>query len=137
MSTGTTIDSNKVGLRYAEETFGSIGVLPTTPEWQALEPNSYGDFGPQISTVARSPINKSRQRKKGVVVDLDASAGFQSDFLQKSMYDLMQGFMFADWREKANAVPTAVTGTGYTVGSSASDFAEDDLVFAEGYNRQQ
>lgn len=133
MSTGTTQSSNQVGLRYAEETFGSLGVLPGSPTWNPLEPNSYGEFGAQISTVARNPISRGRQRKKGVVVDLDASAGFQSDFVQRSLYDLMQGFMFADWREKPEATPTAVTGTGYTVGASASDFSTGDLVFADGF----
>jgi hypothetical protein len=49
------------------------------------------------------------------------------------MYDLMQGFMFADWREKVNTEPTAVSGTGYTVGAAASDYDANDLVFAEGF----
>lgn len=133
MSTGTTQDSNQVGLRYAEEVLGTPGVLPGSPVWNPLEPNSYGEFGAQITTEARSTINKGRQRKKGLVTDLDASAGFQSDFVQRSLYDLMQGFMFADWREKPNAAATAVIATAYTVGAAASDFATGDLVFAEGF----
>lgn len=133
MAGANKIDSNITGLRYAEETFGSIGVVPGSPVWKPLEPNSYGEFGPQVSMTARNPITQSRQRKKGLVTDLDATAGFQSDFVQDSLYDLMQGFFFADWREKPNTVPTAVTATGYTVGASASDFATNDLVFAEGF----
>lgn len=133
MAGANKIDSNITGLRYAEEVFGSIGVLPGSPVWNPLEPNSYGEFGPQVSMTARNPITQSRQRKKGLVTDLDATAGFQSDFVQTSLYDLMQGFFFADWREKPNAEPTAVTGTGYTVGASASDYATNDLVFAEGF----
>lgn len=126
------IDSNLTGLRIAEEE--TIGVLPTTPIWFPMEPNSYGEFGAQVSTTARNPINPSRQRRKGVVTDLDASAGFQNDFTQESLYFLMEGFFFADWREKANAAPSAVTGTAYTVGAGiGSLFAAGSLVWAEGF----
>jgi hypothetical protein len=128
------IDSNITGLRYAEEVLGTLGVLPGSPVWYPLEPNSYGEFGPQISTTARAPITPSRQRKKGVVTDLDATAGFQNDFVQESLYDMMQGFMYADWREKPNAEPSAVTGTAYTVTTPlGSSFASGDLVWAEGF----
>jgi Phage tail tube protein len=126
------IDSNITGLRYAEEVFGVIGTLPGTPTWYPLEPNSYGEFGPQVTTTPRNPITQSRQRKKGLVTDLDATAGFQTDFVQTSLYDLMQGFFFADWRKKANVVPTAVTAPSYTVVSSTG-FAANDLIYASGF----
>jgi hypothetical protein len=126
------IDSNRTGLRYAEEVIGTPGVLPGSPVWRPLEPNSYGEFGAQITTVARAPINAARQRKKGMVTDLDATAGFQSDFVQESLYDLMQGFFFADWRKKPNVVPTAVTAPSYTVASSTG-FATNDLVEGSGF----
>lgn len=128
------IDSNITGLRYAEEVQGSLGVLPGSPVWKPLEPNSYGEFGPQVSTVARNPITPSRQRKKGVVTDLDATAGFQSDFVQESLYDLMQGFFFADWREKQNNAPSGVSGTAYTVASGQGSLYEaGNLIWAEGF----
>lgn len=133
MAGANKIDSNITGLRYAEETLNSIGNLPATPVWNPLEPNSYGEFGAQISTTARAPITPGRQRRKGVVTDLDAAVGFQTDFLQDGMYDLMQSFMFADWRKKPDSEPTAVTGTGYTIGADASDFAVGDLVFAQDF----
>ena len=126
------IDSNRTGLRYAEEVIGTPGVLPGSPVWRPMEPNSYGEFGAQITTVARAPINAARQRKKGMVTDLDATAGFQSDFVQESLYDLMQGFFFADWRKKPNVVPTAVTAPSYTVASSTG-FATNDLVEGAGF----
>lgn len=126
------IDSNRTGLRYAEETIGSPGVLPGSPVWYPLQPNSYGEFGAQITTVARAPINAARQLKKGMVTDLDATAAFQSDFLQESLYDLMQGFFFADWRKKPHVHPTAVTATAYTVASSTG-FVAGDLVEAFGF----
>jgi hypothetical protein len=129
-----TISSNSTGLRYAEEVIGTPGTLPGSPVWNPLEPNSYGEFGPQVKTVARNPINASRQRRKGVVTDLDAAAGFNSDFTQKTFYDLMQGFMFADWREKPELAVTSVDATtGFGVASGGAAFIVGSIVFGQGF----
>jgi hypothetical protein len=92
------IDSNVTGLRYQEER--SIGVVEPNNPWLALEPNSYDDFGGEFTTVARNPINAGRQRQKGVLVDLDATGGIQNDLTQDNLQDVLQGFMFADFRGK-------------------------------------
>lgn len=108
------IDSNVTGLAYAEE--ASLGVLPAVPVWNELEPNGYNDFGGTLETIARNPINPSRQRKKGAPVDLDAGGGFTMDITQRNLQDVMQGFMFADFRRKAetvfNEVPVIDATTG-------------------------
>lgn len=135
------IDSNQTSGAYAEET--SLKVLPGTPVWKAFEPNEYSDFGAEITTVARTPINASRQRKKGVVTDLDASGGFGSDVTNSNMIDLLQGFFFADAREKTGtanlndtAIPiTNVDGTteDYDAASGLDAFKVGDLVEASGF----
>lgn len=86
--------TNNTGLAYARES--SLGVLPGSPDWKVLEPNSFGTFGAQITTVARSPISKLRQRRKGTVVDLDASAEYDADQTIDSLVDFTEAFLFAN-----------------------------------------
>jgi hypothetical protein len=136
------IDSNITGLRYAEEST-TIKVLPGSPIWYPLEPNGYADFGGQITTIARNPINPTRQRKKGVTTDLDASGGFGQDLTQSNLTRLLQGFLFANIREKATNIPmngTAIPVTGvtaaddkYALDNSPTIFAASDLIFASGF----
>jgi hypothetical protein len=138
-------DSNITGLAFAEEV--SLKLLPGVSEadaiWNGLEPNSYSDFGGSFTNVARKPINASRQIKKGVLTDLDASGGFNSDFTQNNMQRLLQGFFFADAREKANTKSfngaqiafTGVTGATktYAAASGLGAFLAGSLFMASGF----
>lgn len=142
------IDSNITGLAYAEEV--CLKQLPTLandgtdPVWYGLDPNSYSDFGGEISTVARAPIDPSRQNKKGTITDLDASGGFNIDFTQKNLVRLLQGFFFADARQPSSTQPlngTAVPITGvvassktYSATTGLAIFAANQLAFVSGFN---
>lgn len=137
-----TIDSNVTGLRFAEET--TLGTLPGSPVWYPLEPNGYDDFGGETKLMARNPINPSRQRKKGVITDLDAKGGFAQDLTQSNSIRLMQGFFFADLREKLSNIPmngvavaiTAVVASTKTISiaSTGASYLASDLVLASGFD---
>ena len=143
-----TIDSNVSGGRIAEES--CPGILPDgsvdhpgTPQWDPIEPNSYDDFGGQLTTKARTPIDPTRQRKKGTPVDLDASGGFNTDFTETGLLKLMQGFLFADAHIPGDTSPlfgdtvTITDADNADSSVNAADgldiFATDDIVFLSGF----
>jgi hypothetical protein len=95
-----TISSNSVGASIAEE--DCLKELPVSPVWLRVEPNSFSDFGNELSKVTRNPINPSRQMRKGRTVGTEASAGYQTDVTPTSIQRLMQGFLFADARQAAS-----------------------------------
>lgn len=135
------VDSNVTGASFAEEL--TLKVLPDPAIWRNLEPNSYSDLGGDITNVARNPINASRQRQKGTVTDLDASGGFNSDYTRNNMQRLLQGFFFADAREKpsthplngAQVVVSSTTVTDYVAAAGLGIFKAGQLILASGFGR--
>lgn len=135
------IDSNITGLRFAEES--ALKTLPGSPVWRQLEPNSYKDFGGQLSTMVRRPIDPGRQNKKGAVTDFEASGGFTQDFTIVNSLRLLQGVFFADivehqTTEPMNTAPTVITSVTaspyrYTAASGLASFLTNHLILASGF----
>jgi hypothetical protein len=100
----------------------SLGIestLKTAPgTFYSIEPNSYGDFGPQLSHVARSVISTSRQRLKGTIVDIDIPLSLSFDWTYSTMTRFFQGVMWSATVDKAGTAP--ITGTQVTVTSVSS-----------------
>jgi hypothetical protein len=132
MAIRNKIDSNETGLAIAKEVIGQPGVLPVTPVWVTMEPNEYDDFGGEPTLLARRPINSSRQRKKGSIVDLAANGGFNQDFTNENSKMLLSGFMYADFRNKLTGTPTEVTSTGYAF-ASTTPYVEGMILLASGF----
>lgn len=109
MAEEVKIDSNSTSTKMAEET--SIGVLPGSPVWYEMEPNSYSDFGAQLALVARNPINSGRQRKKGVITDLDATGGLNQDITYTNLAHLWPSVFMSNKESKTNYISD---GTGAT-----------------------
>lgn len=145
MSLTDTISGNSTGLSIAEEEKPKIlKVIPAElPQviWYTIEPNSYSGFAGALSTVARNPLNPTRQKDKGTTTDLDVAGGFNQDYTKTNFARLLQGFMFADVLEKFNTAPfngtaiviTSIDGAGaFLAAAGLDDFAVGDLVLTTG-----
>lgn len=132
------IDSNTVGLNFCQE--DCLGKLPTDNQnWQALEPNSFSDYGGELSKTTRSPISQGRQNKLGVVTGMSVKGGFNIDFTQNNLSKLLEGVFFADSRTKDEYQKTFSHGDidfneddgVYSLTSTSQDFRELGLVEGE------
>lgn len=121
----------------------SLGVLPSTPLWVRLEPNSLDTYGAEITTVPRAPISNTRQNRKGAVVDLDSSVEWAGDLTKDHALLFMESFIFANMAE-ADIIVRLQAGADYNTLAAGSDafthtaitteIAEGTLVFARGFS---
>lgn len=125
--------TNNISLAYAIE--DTVGVLPGSPTWHLLEPNTINSFGANITTVAREPISKNRQRKKGTTTDLDSVVEIEHDLTLNPFIDFLEAFVFANFQGLAVFEPTAAVAGGsggYTVASGGA-LTANALVYARGF----
>lgn len=132
------VATNAVSLSYAKE--ASLGVLPGTPQWKQIEPNTINVFGSTIATVVRNPISKDRQRKKGTITDLDSAVETPADLTMEHGLDFFSNFLFAAWTSVAVWGPyetntvADVDGSAESFGVSAGGaLTAGTLVYARGF----
>lgn len=102
--------TNNLAMAVAAE--ASIGVLPGTPLWVKLEPNSVGTYGATITTVPRNPISNTRQQRKGSTTDLDSSVEWEGDLTKHHVMEFIEGFVFAT-RQNAGVMERIQAGSDY------------------------
>lgn len=122
------------------------GVLAGTPIWKVQEPNSYATFGSTVKKVARQPISKTRQRRKGILVDLDSAVDFECDVTLEALRDFGEGFAFAKASGQTSGPIHLQSGAGFNslAAVSATGFSytaivgstvpAGRLVFARGFS---
>jgi hypothetical protein len=108
--------TNNVALAYSIES--ALGTAGST--WKQLEPNSIDAYGAEITTVARSPISKLKQRRKGTIVDLDSAVEFETDLTMASALDFIEGFCFAQSAGGTEFAPSACDTDSFTVASGGA-----------------
>jgi hypothetical protein len=143
----TKIDSNDTGLALAEEE--CIGKLRQSGVysdviWHVQEPNTYNPTpGATYTRVARQPINRSHKRKKGNIVDRDATFGDNFDLTPNSFTWRSQGAFNATATVPAttdplNAPNILFTGVdvdthSFIAAAGLGIFAAGNLVVARGF----
>jgi hypothetical protein len=118
--------TNNLAVRVAIES--TIGVLPGTPLWVLMEPNSLGSYGAEITTVPRNPISNTRQGRKGSVTDLDSSVEWEGDLTKHHCLEFIEGFIFAT-RANPTVIERIQAGADYeNLAATASDTFTHDAI---------
>lgn len=135
MAAVNSIESNVAELRFAEES--SAKVLPGSPTWYALEPNSFREYGGQVETVAREPFSADRQRSQGEVVNVVAGTSFNHDLVPDEVLQRwLEGYMHADLRKKDELSVATVDGSNddFEPASGGDGYVANDLLFAKDFD---
>ena len=130
-----SVNTNSISLAIAEES--NIGVLPSTVVAEYLEPNEISDYGADITTVARNPISKDRQNRKGTISDVETTVDVEMDTTASHLLAVLPGIMFSQWYNQPYWLRTDVsaTATGFTVtGGEISKVHAGDLIYVRGFD---
>jgi hypothetical protein len=134
MALQRALEANLTNVRYAVET--SEGVLPVTPEWVLLEPNTEPRFGAELTTVERNPIDDDRMSDPGSIVDKNPGVQVEQDFTLDNQMVPLQAFMLAALNGLVQH--RAITGIDDTndefdAASGLDVFISGDLVLGVGF----
>jgi hypothetical protein len=118
---GTPITEG-TNLAVVLETPGSEGAdtPPTTP-WFHLDPNSYGDVGPSFEKLARMPISKLRQNRRGMLVDMDVAAPFETDLYADIIDHFLESLVMSAAKHSGGTGVSQFRPTSVTDGGASPD----------------
>lgn len=133
------IDANVTTLAVSRE--ASPGVLAGSSVFRRQRPNSYGDFGGQITLVAPNPISAAAMEEEGTPTDLNASANWNTNLDQVSLRDFWDATLASVRSQRpqhgglGSGDTLAVTATGYDIGedAAAAGYAAPFLIYAENF----
>lgn len=126
--------TNESSYSLAYET--TQGVVDGSTTWFLLEPNEISGMGATTTKVAREPISKNRQRRKGAIVDIDSAPQLDMDVTMEHVNLFIEGFLFSIAKGAANGAyvrPTATTTGAYTTAAMAAAIPSGRLVYARGF----
>ena len=123
--------SNKTVLSFAKET--TIGVLPGSPEWKAIEWNDMSTFGATIASTSRTPINQDLMEYEGAVSDLDSAVEIQTDLTYSSFGNFAQSTFYSEWKAQDEFVATSVAATGYSHAALSGAISVGALIYARNF----
>jgi hypothetical protein len=134
MTLQRALEANLTNVRFAIE--ATEGVLPGSPEWVLLEPNTEPSFGAELTTVERNPIDDDRMSDPGSIVDKNPGWSIEQDFTLDNQMVPLQAFMLAALA--GNLQHKAITNVDgvnndFEAASGLNAFAINDLVLGVGF----
>ena len=136
----TRVQVEQISLAMVDET--AVGVAATSG-WQKLEPDNVTRFGAEVTLTARRPISVERQAEEGIVTNLEAGVGYETDLTMSSMSSFLDKFLYAQYSNWDLIFTAAdVTTGGFTIPSATANqagkvqFVTGDhatLVYSRGY----
>ena len=137
------VKTNNISIAAAIES--SLGTLPGSPVWLLLEPNSLSSYGKTLTKVARNPISRLRQRRKGTTTDLDSGVEFEADLTGEHFQWFAEGFVFARFAnptviqevQAGSDFDTLAAATNAFTHTAITAIPQDTLVYARGFTNSE
>ena len=133
-------DTNRVGLRFVEET--TYGTTPPTPYFKAVPFTSASDLGQTPETVVSDIIRDDRQVSDLILVGSSTAGGFDTELAYEVHDELLEGVMYSTWGssgDSATATDIAIVTDGITSAASVTmntafgTLAAGDIISASGF----
>lgn len=131
------VKTNEISIAAAAE--ASLGVLPGSPTYFLLEPNTINSFGKTITKTARNPISRLRQRRKGTITDQDSGVELEADLTGDHFQIFAESFVFAIFSSQAEVQAGADFDTlagvsgGYSHTAITAAIPQRTLVYGRGF----